>query len=241
MKLLLLWICRRNSGSSETIGDGGDGGRETITGAGGRGRMVHRAGSPPSSSPGIAHASAAPSGNVNITFWKFLKANLFRMVPVVPNQTITLKPPPQRVNTSCSLPMGGYNHMVSTTLLLSSSESEIMSFHGMWLDLNNDRGNSCGMPGNCNLETPHLVHLGWWKLDANIISEMILRSTKIMNWISSPVKNVYSLLTTTQICKGTCDKSQPIRGLDSFSLPNQKPQKCGVISTTQMCKVARMQ
>ena len=90
----------------------------------------------------------------------FLKANLFRMVPVVPNQTITLKPPPQRVNTSCSLPMGEYNHMVSTTLLLSSSESEIVSFDGMWLDLNNDRGNSCGMPGNCNLETPHLVHLG---------------------------------------------------------------------------------
>ena len=163
------------------------------------------------------------------------------MVPVVPNQTITLKPLRQRVNTSCSRPMGEYNHMVSTALLLSSSESEIVSFDGMWLDLNNDRSNSCGMPGNCNLETPHLVHLGWWKLDANIISEMILRSTKIMNWISSPVKNVYSLLTTTQICKGTCDKSQPIRGLDSFSLPNQKSQKCGVISTTQMCKVARMQ
>ena len=90
----------------------------------------------------------------------FFKVTLFRTVPVVPNQTITLKPPLQRVNTSCSLPMGGYNHMVSTTLLLSSSESEIMSFHGMWLDLNNDQGNSCGMPGNCNLETPHLVHLG---------------------------------------------------------------------------------
>ena len=45
----------------------------------------------------------------------------FRMVPVVLNQTITLKPPPQRVNTSCSLPMGEYNHTVSPLLLLSDS------------------------------------------------------------------------------------------------------------------------
>ena len=45
----------------------------------------------------------------------------FRMVPVVLNQTITSKPPPQRVNTSCSLPTGEYSHMVSTLLLLSDS------------------------------------------------------------------------------------------------------------------------
>ena len=82
------------------------------------------------------------------------------MARLVQTPTTTLKPPPPRVNTSCSRPMGEYNHMVSTTLLLSSSESEIVSFDGMLLDLNNDRGNSCGMPGNCNLETPHLVHLG---------------------------------------------------------------------------------
>ena len=49
------------------------------------------------------------------------------------------------------------------------------------------------------------------------------------------------ILTTTQICKGTCDKSKPIRALNLFCLPNEKPQKCGVISATQMCKVARMQ
>ena len=123
----------------------------------------------------------------------------------------------------------------------SDSEVGLWGYHGMWLDLNNDQSNSCGMPGNCNLEAPHLVHLGWWKLDANIISEMILWSTRIMNWISSPARNVYSLLTTTQICKGTSDKSQPMRGHNSLGLTNQRLKKWGVISTTQMCKVARMQ
>ena len=55
---------------------------------------------------------------------------------------------------------GIQSHGEYNFITLPSSESEIMSYHGMWLDLNNDRGNSCGMPGNCNLETPHLVHLG---------------------------------------------------------------------------------
>ena len=217
-----LWICRRDSGPSGNIGDGGDGGRETITGGGGRGRMVHWADCPPSSPSGIAHARTTPSGNVKMIFKLALNMDHFRMVPVVLNQTITLKPPPQRANTSCSLPTGEYSHMVSTlplTLRLvfikSDSEVGLWGYHGMWLDFNNDQGNSCGMPGNCNLEAPHLVHLGWWKLDANIISEMILWSTRIMNLISSPTRNVYSLLTTTQICKGTSDKSQPMRGHNS--------------------------
>ena len=52
---------------------------------------------------------------------RIFETKFFRMVPVVPNQTIILKPLLQRVNTSCSLPTGEYNHMVSTLLLLSDS------------------------------------------------------------------------------------------------------------------------